>query len=57
MILDLARHWPIDLGASLLVGDQVTDLQAASAAGVRGVRYGSGRLDELLRDSLAQAPD
>jgi D-glycero-D-manno-heptose 1,7-bisphosphate phosphatase len=52
MLLDLARHWPVDLGASLMIGDNLTDLEAASAAGVRGVLFDKGRLDDSLRTQL-----
>jgi len=48
MILDLAKRWPVDLGASWLIGDNLSDLQAAEAAGVRGIRYEGGRLDRLV---------
>ncbi|MBF0417239.1 MAG: D-glycero-beta-D-manno-heptose 1,7-bisphosphate 7-phosphatase [Magnetococcales bacterium] len=34
MLLQAARELEIDLGASLLIGDRVSDIQAAAAAGV-----------------------
>ena len=52
MILDIARHWPVDLGRSFLVGDKASDMQSASAAGLRGFLYESGRLDLLVADAL-----
>jgi D-glycero-D-manno-heptose 1,7-bisphosphate phosphatase len=53
MIRDLAAKWPVDLGASLLIGDNETDVQAAVAAGVPGVLYQGGRLDETLASAEA----
>ncbi len=55
MILDLAKHWPVDLSASLMIGDQPTDLAAAAAAGVRSVQYKGGRLDGLFARAMAGA--
>jgi D,D-heptose 1,7-bisphosphate phosphatase len=55
MILDLAAHWPVDLGASWLIGDNSGDMQAAAAAGVRGVMFEGGRLDRLVETLLDQA--
>jgi len=53
MIRDLAARWPVDLAASLMIGDQETDVQAAAAAGLRGVRYAGGQLDQVLHAALA----
>ena len=54
MILDLLRAWELDAGNCLLVGDQVTDLQAATAAGVRALQFPGGDLAEFLRPHLHQ---
>lgn len=40
MILDLLAHWPVDAGASVLVGDKPSDIAAAEAAGIRGLLVG-----------------
>ncbi len=42
----------IDRGASLLVGDAPRDIQCAEAAGVRGVLYEGGSLEEILDREL-----
>jgi D-glycero-D-manno-heptose 1,7-bisphosphate phosphatase len=70
LLRDAATALGIDLARSVLVGDKISDLQAARAAGVRAVlvRTGYGRLEEQLlvaqgradlfdvcRDSLADA--
>jgi D-glycero-D-manno-heptose 1,7-bisphosphate phosphatase len=53
MILDLMQHWPIDRDASVLVGDNETDLEAARRAGVAGRLFAGGRLDEFVDQVLA----
>ena len=52
MILDIARHWPVDLGRSLLIGDKQSDMEAAAAAGVRGFLYQTGPLDRFVASAL-----
>jgi histidinol-phosphate phosphatase family protein len=42
MILRAARERGIDLGAAVLVGDRLSDVQAASRAGLRSILIGSG---------------
>lgn len=51
MLLDLMAQWPVDVDRSFLVGDKPTDLEAARAAGVRGVLFSGGNLLEFLRRS------
>ena len=52
MIRDIARHWPVDLGRSFLVGDKQSDLEAAAAAGLRGFLYENGPLDGFVSGVL-----
>ena len=45
----LAAAWPVDMSRSLMIGDSETDMLAASAAGIVGVRYNGGSLLDLVR--------
>jgi D,D-heptose 1,7-bisphosphate phosphatase len=49
MLLDLMRTWELDAGRCVVVGDQESDMAAAAAAGIKGVRYSGGDLLELVR--------
>ncbi len=48
MILRALAEWPIDRGASLLVGDKPSDLEAALRAGIKGVLFEGGDLRAFL---------
>ena len=52
MILDLVKHWQVDLAGSFLIGDKDTDLAAAAAAGIGGSRFTAGRLDTFTADRM-----
>lgn len=53
MILDLIERWGVDPGRCVLIGDQATDLAAAEAAGVRGVRFEGGDLRAVVERELS----
>ncbi|MCA1529377.1 MULTISPECIES: HAD-IIIA family hydrolase [Bradyrhizobium] len=56
MILDCLKAWPVRKEGSLLVGDNVRDIEAAHAAGIPGHLFGDGNLAAFLRPLLrAQA--
>ena len=48
MILKALSEWPIDPGASILVGDKLSDIEAATRAGIRGVLFPGGNLQTFL---------
>jgi D-glycero-D-manno-heptose 1,7-bisphosphate phosphatase len=49
MILRALAEWPIDRERSVLIGDKVSDMEAATRAGVRGVLFPGGNLVDFLR--------
>ena len=57
MLLQAASEHPkVDLKMALIVGDSVSDMEAAKAAGVQGVFIGKIRLD-LPNNVLTVLPD
>jgi len=49
MILRALSEWPIDREASILVGDKLSDMEAATRAGIRGVLFPGGNLKTFLK--------
>jgi D-glycero-D-manno-heptose 1,7-bisphosphate phosphatase len=54
MIVDLLEQWPVHAEASLLIGDQASDLEAARSAGISSRLFPGGRLDDFVGDELAR---
>lgn len=49
MIHDLMAHWPIIAQRSFVIGDRVSDMQAATAAGIPGYLFVDGNLCDLVQ--------
>jgi D-glycero-D-manno-heptose 1,7-bisphosphate phosphatase len=49
MILDLMQHWPVERESSVLIGDKEADMEAARAAGIRGLLFTGGNLEDFVR--------
>ncbi|WP_165837141.1 D-glycero-alpha-D-manno-heptose-1,7-bisphosphate 7-phosphatase [Phenylobacterium hankyongense] len=54
MILRALADWPIDRERSILVGDKVSDIDAATRAGIRGVLFPGGDLKTFLENELPE---
>ncbi len=55
MILDLMARWPVDRGRSAMIGDKPSDMEAARAAGIRGLLYEGGALADSVAAVLREA--
>ncbi|MFT4116909.1 D-glycero-alpha-D-manno-heptose-1,7-bisphosphate 7-phosphatase [Bradyrhizobium sp.] len=53
MITDLLARYPVEIDRSFLIGDRSSDLEAASAAGIRGFLFPGGNLKTFVRDLLS----
>ena len=52
MITDLMQHFPVEAEKSFLIGDQERDLEAARAAGIRGLLFKGDNLAALVLEAL-----
>ncbi len=55
MLLAAMADWPVDPSRSLMVGDKDADLEAAHRAGVRGLKFEGGDLNQFLHQELTPA--
>jgi len=49
MIFYLAQKWQIDLGASVMIGDRESDVEAGRQAGTHAYLFTQGNLDDLAK--------
>jgi D,D-heptose 1,7-bisphosphate phosphatase len=56
MLQRAMREWPVERAASFMIGDKEIDMEAASAAGVRGLRFTGGNLDALVQSAVGGQP-
>jgi D,D-heptose 1,7-bisphosphate phosphatase len=54
MILQALAEWPVDREKSLLIGDKASDIQAAQAAGIKGLLFDADHVNllEFIRTRL-----
>jgi D,D-heptose 1,7-bisphosphate phosphatase len=53
MVLRAIAEWEPDVGRSFMLGDKLSDMEAAAGAGVRGVLYEGGDLREVIGGLIA----
>lgn len=56
MILDLMQHWPVIAHRSFVIGDKISDIQAANAASIPGYLFAAGNLHDLVQSIVATKP-
>jgi D,D-heptose 1,7-bisphosphate phosphatase len=56
MITDLLGRFPVNAEDSMLIGDKVSDLQAAQAAGLKGHLFSGGNLEAFVKQLLPRQP-
>jgi D-glycero-D-manno-heptose 1,7-bisphosphate phosphatase len=59
MLEQAAREWPIDIVASILIGDKDDDMAAAAAFNIRGIKFNSLKdsLPDLVRREIVNRPN
>jgi D-glycero-D-manno-heptose 1,7-bisphosphate phosphatase len=54
MIRDLMSRFPVDPARAVMIGDKDTDVQAAQAAGIEGLKFEGGSLLAFIEPVLAR---
>jgi D-glycero-D-manno-heptose 1,7-bisphosphate phosphatase len=52
LLFDLAQKWQIDLGASVMIGDRDSDVEAGKRAGMAAYLFDRGDLDQLAKQVM-----
>ena len=47
MLRQALEEWPVDIAASVMIGDRPSDMQAAAACGIAGFQFGGGNLERF----------
>lgn len=54
MVLDLMKHWPVDRERSFVIGDKQRDLDAGSAAGIKGFLFSGTDIAGFVQNILTK---
>ena len=54
MILDLLARFPVDPSRTVMIGDKPSDIEAAEAAGVEGLKFSGGSLLSFVAPVIAR---
>ena len=52
MLVQAFQEWNVDLEKSLLIGDKISDIQAAEAIGIKGILYEGVNLYEFILKNI-----
>lgn len=53
LLFDLAKKWHIDLGASVMIGDRESDVEAGQRAGTHAYLFNQNNLDDLAKKVMS----
>jgi D-glycero-D-manno-heptose 1,7-bisphosphate phosphatase len=51
MLLRALSEWPVDRDRAVMIGDKPADIEAALRAGIKGLLFEGGDLDQFLKDA------
>jgi D-glycero-D-manno-heptose 1,7-bisphosphate phosphatase len=57
LLLQAMQDWPVRREASVMIGDKSIDMEAAKAAGVRGILYQAGSVDALAAKAISESAE